>query len=444
MRLKKTLLICFVMATLINASTGSGISPATYLDATGCYVAKDRDTLFFDTVAVGDSATQSFDIQNIHPTLGVRSTDVKTGTARFKAGVSMFALNPGISVNVDVKFKPTVKNQTLVDSCTFSGGFPPKAVFLKGYSKNGKPYFVTKDSLSPGAENAVYGFTIQAADPDNDPLGFTKISGPAWITILNNGVCSGTPGYDDGNYILYWVTLRIKDGTDSVDATYPIHIANIDRPPVFACIDTLKAAEDSSFVITVAANDPENDAITLNYVYTPAWVTVSNDSVKGLCGLNGAHDSVVIEAVTSKGRTRKVVPLLIRNVNDAPVILTFAPQVDTLVMSQDSTINFIATISDTDNVLSSLKSGYLFNDSLVVMPFTVVDTGINKLIFFVKDSLADTVKHTWYLKVVKKVLKAGDTLVTTIPLSGAIHLTDSSGREILLKFTGGSFEGKIL
>jgi hypothetical protein len=51
---------------------------------------------------------------------------------------------------------------------------------------------------------------LSAADPDNDPLTFSIISGPAWLSVSANGILAGTPsGSDVGTVEL---TIQVDDG----------------------------------------------------------------------------------------------------------------------------------------------------------------------------------------------------------------------------------------
>ena len=51
--------------------------------------------------------------------------------------------------------------------------------------------------------------TSSATDGDNDPLIFTKLSGPAWLSVASNGTLSGTPAMGDiGNNVF---SVRVSD-----------------------------------------------------------------------------------------------------------------------------------------------------------------------------------------------------------------------------------------
>jgi fibronectin type 3 domain-containing protein len=54
-------------------------------------------------------------------------------------------------------------------------------------------------SESNALEGTSYSGSIadNASDPDSDPMSFSKVSGPDWLTVAGNGDLSGTPGYAD-------------------------------------------------------------------------------------------------------------------------------------------------------------------------------------------------------------------------------------------------------
>jgi endoglucanase len=97
-------------------------------------------------------------------------------------------------------------------------------------ASNNAPYFTSDPIGKPDAiEDAAYsGQTLagNASDPDSDPLTFSKVSGPAWLTITANGTLSGTPSDSDtGNNVF---TVRVEDGGGLYDkAVMNIYVANI-------------------------------------------------------------------------------------------------------------------------------------------------------------------------------------------------------------------------
>ncbi|WP_234042050.1 Ig-like domain-containing protein [Persicirhabdus sediminis] len=66
--------------------------------------------------------------------------------------------------------------------------------------------------MAGGTENALYSESIAsfATDPDGDPLTFSKLSGPSWLSLAGDGSLSGTPSsFDLG---LHRMEVQVSDG----------------------------------------------------------------------------------------------------------------------------------------------------------------------------------------------------------------------------------------
>lgn len=61
-----------------------------------------------------------------------------------------------------------------------------------------------------------------AADPDGTPSTYSKIDGPAWLSVSASGTISGTPDSTDTGKNSF--TLRVSDGVDHADATMTIEV----------------------------------------------------------------------------------------------------------------------------------------------------------------------------------------------------------------------------
>lgn len=73
----------------------------------------------------------------------------------------------------------------------------------------------------------------QASDPQNDPLVFTKVSGPDWANVSSTGTLSGTP---DGTTPLASVVVKAADpGNNSATATFAFRVEDPTgaNPPLF-------------------------------------------------------------------------------------------------------------------------------------------------------------------------------------------------------------------
>jgi hypothetical protein len=90
---------------------------------------------------------------------------------------------------------------------------------LWGQSANHAPLFNADPiALPAGNVNAAYtGQTLanDASDLDSNPLTFSKVSGPAWLSVAANGTLSGTPGAADGGENTF--VVRVTDSLGASD-----------------------------------------------------------------------------------------------------------------------------------------------------------------------------------------------------------------------------------
>ncbi|SUI87410.1 Ig-like domain-containing protein [Shewanella morhuae] len=128
---------------------------------------------------------------------------------------------------------------------------------------------ITSTAITSIAQDAVYSYTFAASDTDvGDTVTLSAVTKPSWLSFnAATGVLSGTPtNADVGSHA---VTLRATD-TDglTVDQSFSITVTNVNDAPV-ATSATVTLEEDSSVMITLAAEDADSDPLTYEVVSLP-------------------------------------------------------------------------------------------------------------------------------------------------------------------------------
>ncbi|WP_035616024.1 Calx-beta domain-containing protein [Haloferula sp. BvORR071] len=195
---------------------------------------------------------------------------------------------------------------------------------------NRTPAF-SSDPIAKAAatEDAAYSGSLggDAADPDfGDTLTFTKVSGPAWLSVAANGALSGTPG--NSNVGANSFTVRVTDPAGLFDdATLNISVTNTNDAPVFA-VDPMTgsgATEDSAYSGSLAGSASDidtGDTLTYSKVSGPAWLSVAaTGALSGTPGNGDVGANSFTVRVTDGGGLfdDAVLNIAVANVNDAPV-----------------------------------------------------------------------------------------------------------------------------
>ena len=159
---------------------------------------------------------------------------------------------------------------------------------------------------------------------DVDPgasLTFSKISGPAWLTVAANGALSGVPAVSDIGMNSF--TVGVSDGIAApVPATLSINVLNSNVAPV-AQAQSISTDEDTAKPITLVGTDADNNPLTYTIVAQPTKGTLTgtapNVTYTPSSNQHGAdsftfkvNDGTVDSAVAT-------VSITINSVNDAPV-----------------------------------------------------------------------------------------------------------------------------
>ncbi|MCB0404279.1 MAG: tandem-95 repeat protein [Bdellovibrionales bacterium] len=127
-----------------------------------------------------------------------------------------------------------------------------------------------------------YDLKTQVTDAEGDPLQFTKVSGPEWLTVSSDGQVGGTPAQKDvGNYQAIF-SVADPSGTP-VNVTAVGQVINVNDPPVWISnpLRIPSATEDApyQFDLSASATDEDGDALSFKKVSGPTWVNLSTAGI---------------------------------------------------------------------------------------------------------------------------------------------------------------------
>lgn len=125
-------------------------------------------------------------------------------------------------------------------------------------------------------------FTFDASehfsDADaGDTLSWT-VEGPAWLTIDDNGILSGTPTNDNVGETSVTITATDSSGA-AADVSFTLTVDNVNDAPEATAIDDQFGAEDASFTYDASTHFSDVDAgDALSYaVAGPDWLSIDAD-----------------------------------------------------------------------------------------------------------------------------------------------------------------------
>ena len=151
------------------------------------------------------------------------------------------------------------------DGKMIAAGYSDGYFALIRYIGNGSPTITSATSVGQ-PENTTAALTIKATDPENGTLTYS-LSGGADATLFDIDGTTGAvtfksvPDFEnpaDANHDnVYLVQVQASDGTNLVTQNLSVSVTDVDESPTITSASTISIAENTSFVVTVTAGDPE-------------------------------------------------------------------------------------------------------------------------------------------------------------------------------------------
>ena len=281
----------------------------------------------------------------------------------------------------------TASSVRAADGALFSN-VQPFTVTVTAVTTNHPPVLTQPGNMTVD-ENATADQSITATDQDGNPLSFSKVAGPAFMTVTTTSPGTGTgtgnihlaPGFSDAG--TYAATVRADDGNGGTnDKTLTITVNNVNRQPVLNAISPMTVTENATADETITGTDADGDALTFTKVTGPTFVTITTSTatsgnVHAAPGIGDAGTYTVQAQVSDGALTDTEIFQVTVNPfvagNNPPVL---APPND-MTVAEGATADQVITATDVDgNPLSfSKQAGPSFMTVTTTSPGSGTGTG---------------------------------------------------------------------
>ncbi|MEX1139355.1 MAG: Ig-like domain-containing protein [Bacteroidota bacterium] len=300
-------------------------------------------------------------------------------------------------------------------------GFIKDTAFVTVQNVNRLPVFTLMLSDTTILELSTLSVNLNGTDPDGDVLTFSKMAGPAALTVSTSGTIQWETSYADSG--THELIVSLSDGLDAVSDTALIIVLDVNRPPIFSVgLPDTTVSENQLLEFTLGANDPDGSAVAFSMIAGPAGATLS---IGGLFAwtptfLQAGQDTVIVHVTDGIDAVQDTALLTILNVNrtPAPISLLEPADLDTVTIAIPLTsIEFRWTTSadlDTDDTLYYLVriTGPGLDSTIAVK--TDTSTAVD-----LTGSLQMASEYAWSVRVTDQT----DTLAAT---AGRIFRTSST------------------
>jgi hypothetical protein len=300
----------------------------------------------------------------------VTTTNATTGNIHLAAGAS----DPTGTSGATVRASDGTLNNDKTLTITVTGG------------ANQAPVLAQPGDMTVN-EGATADQVITATDGDGNPITFSKVSGPTFLTVSTTSPGTGSamgnihlaPGFSDSG--VYGATVRASDGSLNSDKSLSVTVNNVNRAPTLDPISNMTVTEGATADQSITGSDPDGDALTFSKVTGPTFVTITttnpttgNVHVAPLTG-DAAGSPYTVQARASDGTDQdtRIFSVTVRPPNRAPVLA----QPSDMTVDEGATADQAITATDQDgDALSFTKvSGPTFLTVTTTSPGTGTGTG---------------------------------------------------------------------
>jgi fibro-slime domain-containing protein/RHS repeat-associated protein len=165
------------------------------------------------------------------------------------------------------------------------------------------PPLITSTPPTTGGTTSAYSYSVQATDPDGDPLTYAITSsfpaGLAFSTTTPNLLQWSTP--IAGTYPLEITVSDGLGGADIQDWTLTVAAGPADRPPNITSTPGTHAVVGKAYSYTLTSTDPDNDTVTYSMAAgAPSWLTFTSSNV--ISGTPTTANSYPLTVIANDGK----------------------------------------------------------------------------------------------------------------------------------------------
>ena len=185
-------------------------------------------------------------------------------------------------------------------------------------------------------------FTVQASDPDGDPVTFAANNLPAGATFTER-TFTWTPTADQlGSY---QVTFVASDGQAQGSETVTISVARPNTAPELLPLGNQSTSENTPLSFVIAATDAENDPISYSAGSLPTGASFTGQVFRWTPGYNQAGSyEVTFTASDGRAQDSQTITLAVANLNRTPALAAIGDR----SVDENNALTFDVSASDPD------------------------------------------------------------------------------------------------
>jgi alpha-amylase len=120
--------------------------------------------------------------------------------------------------------------------------------------------------------NAHFSYQTFTSDADNNNVSYYLTNSPAWLSVSDSGLLTGTPAFGDTGTTNVIVTVDDNHGGTASD-TFAIQV-RYNRRPVLSHINDTTINVTKRYQYDEGFNDPDGDTLTFGFIQAPLWLNI--------------------------------------------------------------------------------------------------------------------------------------------------------------------------